>query len=486
VASLLLLLAAIVMLLRGCQESSPRLRHAVKRRPRYTAQTRPDPPGRIGVLIAFIPQAALPPGGWTIETKLPLTVAPAWVVSPALPFALDAAFGTMAVDVAPIGFRIAAAGTPPTAPIQSDAARTRVGTFAVRGTVALTDLPRLVEQVLTQPEFVGLFGDPPLVSDVDEASCVLPPTGNASVVAQTSQQTTILAPKDVLLGIVDSGFSTAIIHAVAPDVKFDSNLGSTPSTALGQPGSAPGDEHGNMCAYDATLVATKATLIDIRTADPLKLRLSDAEAAYNTLLGKLQTDPTLKTRYQGLVLSNSWGLATPDSNQKQSERYFDNANHPFTKVVVKLSTAGADIVFAAGDSALCPPGEGEVGSIWGANSLEEVVSVAAVDLNKSRISYSAQGPGTLATQKPDMSSYSHFVGSDDGDKDTGTSASAAVVAGVIAAIRSQQGWGWLEKTPKEVKQRLRDTAIREVKQGDTVVTLDGWSRDFGFGIARMK
>jgi hypothetical protein len=241
-----------------------------------------------------------------------------------------------------------------------------------------------------------------------------------------------------------------------------------------------------MCAYDATLAAPQATLVDIRVADPIAARLSDAEDAFNALYGKLTADDTIKNRYAGLVISNSWGLWAKDDNLPAGSvhRYFDNPNHPFTLMVKKLIGERVDVVFSAGDSG-CELTPSPTGTIWGANSLDEVTSVAAIDVGKARISYSSRGPGALAPKKPDVSGYAEFIGSDNGDRDTGTSAAAAVTAGVVAAIRSQSGWGWKDKTPAEVKARLLAGVDKNVTQSGLAVTLSAWTADFGYGIARV-
>jgi hypothetical protein len=66
----------------------------------------------------------------------------------------------------------------------------------------------------------------------------------------------IKSPKDVLLPVVDTGFSIDSLWAVAYDVKFDQSLSFSPGGSIGQPGSYPGEEHGSMCAYDASLIGT--------------------------------------------------------------------------------------------------------------------------------------------------------------------------------------------------------------------------------------
>jgi hypothetical protein len=450
-------------------------RHPVHRRERQVAPARTN---SVGILVEFVPEVPMPPGGWAMDAKLPLSVAPAWVTDPSLPYTLDKAFGTIPVRVPPVRMNArmpAAAG---------DILRSRTAAFAVRGSVLVENLPILSRMVLAHGDSLGLYSDPPLVSETAPSqSCELPHTGSPSEVTNGENPAPAASHGKVLIGIVDLGFDFASIHDIAPGARFDATLSFSGRPDLGAPGSSPADEHGNMCAYDATLIGSNATLLDLRVGDPKDERLSDALKAYHFLIAQLASRPALRDQYEGLVVSNSWGLWSKDDDLPPDERYFDNPNHPFTLAVRELVQDGADVLFAAGDSALCPS-TGD-GTIWAANSLDEVISVAAVDANKARISYSSQGPGTLAAQKPDLSAFSEFAGSDDGDVDTGTSAAAAVAAGIVAVARSREGWGWKIKSPAQLKQHLIDTADRAVTQGGSLVTLTGWTRDFGFGIARV-
>jgi hypothetical protein len=489
---------AIVLIwsLRSRKPAGRELRHADQWRERHTPKAHTSVPGSIGIIIAFAPEQPMPDGGWRTDLQISIADAPAWLTDPSLPYVLDRAFGTMAVTVPREFFRVAGplpviGGVPPQAPGATPPATmpirpNRVDTFAVRGTVRVPELPGLVQRLTSVPGFRGVFSDPPVVSDADPDVCLFPPVGTADGVAESSHAQTSGSPNPVLLAIVDLGFDFETIQVTAPDLKFNASLSfSADASTFGDPGSYPGEEHGNMCAYDATLVGAHATLVDLRVGDGDGQRLSDAEKAFNTLYAKLTENSDVKDSYDGMVLSNSWGLQSPDDQLDPAVRYFDNPNHPFTLAVKKLIAEGVDVVFSAGDSG-CGAAAG-TGSIWGANSLDEAISVAAVDVNKARITYSSQGPGALATAKPDFSSYAHFIGTDDGDTDTGTSASAAVVAGIVAAIRAKPGMGWKQKTPAQIKEYLISVADRQVTDSNGApMVLTGWTRDFGFGIARVQ
>ena len=447
-------------------------RHVTKRRVPYNAAARHDPPGTVGIMIAFVPRTPPPIGGWTMDTKLLVSEAPEWITANRA-FTLDRAFGAIGVNVG----RSGRGGGPSILP-------DRFGAFAVRGTTRVEELRGLRASLETQPGFLGVFNDPPLVSDQGTATCGRPVSSTTYDVVASSQDQPVSDPNQVLLVVVDVGLSQDTLLESAWYVNFDTALSYSASASLGPPLSWPGDEHGNMVAYDASLLAPNITLVDIRTADPFEQRLSDAENAYNVLFTRFKADPTIKSRFAGMVVANSWAMSEPDPPSPDVTPYYDNPDHPFTLLVQKFIDNDIDVVFAAGNSGVCPVTTSAAGAVWGANSLGGVISVGAVDINKVRYGGSSQGPGAIATQKPDIVSYTWFVGADDGLPDTGTSASAALVAGMVAAIRSSPGWGWSNKHPQDVRQRLIDTADKNVLPGGGSLT--GWNAEFGNGIARMK
>ena len=101
-----------------------------------------------------------------------------------------------------------------------------------------------------------------------------------------------------------------------------------------------------------------------------------------------------------------------------------------------------------------------------------VLSIAGVDVNKSRVGYSSQGPGRLNAEKPDIASYTHFAGSGVYPADGGTSAACPVAAGVVAAIRSKYPTSKL--SPLQLRSLLFKSA--EDKSGT------GFDYDYGWGI----
>ena len=102
-------------------------------------------------------------------------------------------------------------------------------------------------------------------------------------------------------------------------------------------------------------------------------------------------------------------------------------------------------------------------SIHASNSLEKVITVAAVNSLHERIGYSSPGPGMFEEKKPDIASYAHFFGNfgpgrpaGDGKNpfDSGTSAATPVAAGVAAVLLS----AFPELTPERLKSVMTDTA----------------------------
>src|SRR5262245_60810365 len=144
------LLALIVALIPFRQQRHRRRvvpRYAGVYRERYTPKAHRAEPGTIGILITFAPTIPLPDGGWKVDTQLSIEAAAGWLRDPALPFQLDQKFGAIGVTLPipmtptarPAGSFVAApnaAAQPPAMQLQPH----RVGTFAARGTVKVSDL----------------------------------------------------------------------------------------------------------------------------------------------------------------------------------------------------------------------------------------------------------------------------------------------------------------------------------------------------------
>ncbi|MGR6913174.1 S8 family serine peptidase [[Actinomadura] parvosata] len=332
-------------------------------------------------------------------------------------------------------------------------------------------------------EVAGVFADPAIHSH--------PTCGDSGPVGDWEEVRRLLHAYDlwsaghdgegVAIAVVDTGINADHVAArIGHDVTIDADRSWSPPGVDKTPGRYP-VQHGSMCAFDTLIAAPKATLLDIPvllsrkpgpTADGL---LSDAVAAYSHLATVLEAMPADS---RSLVVSNSWGLFSPDMDFPPGHpgNYSDNPAHPFNVIVGSLEGAGADILFSAGNCGReCP--DRRCGfpdrTIAGANSHPQVLSVGGVDTRGERVGYSSQGPGRLSERKPDLCAYTHFAGSEAvGAADTGTSAACPVAAGVVAAVRTQRSAA--ELSPAQLRTLLHRTA-------DDRSTV-GFDHDYGFGV----
>jgi subtilisin family serine protease len=303
-----------------------------------------------------------------------------------------------------------------------------------------------------------------------------------------------LTGQGVAIAIMDTGINIAHLNAkLGGGVKLDAANSLKPS---GPVTTLPGNfavGHGTMCAFDALIAAPQATLLDfpiLSSRAPGGAQMSGtigtALLAYSQLLSSWAVTfaPGAVANYRGLVVNNSWGMFTTawDFPVGHPGRYCDNPNHPFHMVLAALAAAGADIVFAAGNcGADCPDGRCDpsaVATIMGANAHPDVLSIAGCDLTGLRVGYSSQGPSIagMSPQKPDVTTYTHFLGSDAlglGSPDSGTSAASPVAAGCVAALRSKASPRTIP--PANLFHQLRAAASAVGGSG-------GWNGDYGFGI----
>lgn len=290
----------------------------------------------------------------------------------------------------------------------------------------------------------------------------------------------------VALAIVDTGINLAHLRLRGLSPRLDPHVfwSPTPNVKAGQ---YPVD-HGTMCAYCASIAAPNCTLLDfplLRSATQggsvMDGLLSDAVKAFSLLL-TMMLKPEASRPYHSLVVNNSWGMFHPswDFPAGHPGRYGDNPNHPFNLVTGSLAQAGADILFAAGNCGTdCPDSRCQgltANVITGANSHPAVLSVAGVDVGRARVGYSSVGPGALSHEKPDLSAYTHFNGSEAygvGSADGGTSTACPVAAGCIAAVRTRTPPSAVP--PADLFAHARATAS---KPGGAA----GWDAGLGYGI----
>jgi subtilisin family serine protease len=323
-------------------------------------------------------------------------------------------------------------------------------TTLVRGEIPDDDAQHGVLAAATaDPAVLGVFADPAI------EHCLTcggdPAVGTAEDVARLLATEQLhgagLTGEGVHLAIVDSGINVAYLRDKGLDATVDADGSWTPAGVTSKPGMHAVD-HGTMCAFDAGIAAPAATFLDHAVllstqSGPTVMAglLSDAVRSFAKLREVLDGLPDSR---RALVVSNSWGMFDPrwDFPVGHPGNYSNNPRHPFNVSVASLEAAGADILFAAGNCGRdCPDGRCnfERLPICGANSHGRVICVAGIDTNGERVGYSSQGPGRLEAAKPDLSAYTHFTGSDvfAPGPDSGTSAACPVLAGVVAAVRTQ-------------------------------------------------
>jgi subtilisin family serine protease len=162
---------------------------------------------------------------------------------------------------------------------------------------------------------------------------------------------------------------------------------------------------------------------------------------------------------------NSWAIYDRKSEQPPGN-YTECPNNPFNKLVVDMVGENIDVIFAAGNCGqFCPDGrcggkdQGPGHSIWGANSLDAVLTVGAVRADTMWLGFSSQGPGQpkLGSKKPDLCAASQFREDDDAfNINTGTSAACSLTGGIVAALRSR--WDSTAVSPDQLKAVLNQTA----------------------------
>lgn len=358
-------------------------------------------------------------------------------------------------------------------------------TVVVRGEIGDDDIAGYVSQLSAARGVTGVFADPHIQTILTCGGT--PAVGNWHDVETLLRHGELAAAgldgTSVALAIVDTGINVARVEQVrGGEVTIDKARSWNPPGVTGTAGEFPVD-HGTMCAFDALIAAPKAALIDIpvlrstrqggTTMDGL---LSDALAAYAHLRTVLTDQPAVS---RALVISNSWGSFSPkwDFPVGQPGNYSDNPSHPFNVIVGSVESAGADILFAAGNCGRDCPDERcayKERPIGGANSHPGVLAVGGVDTAGIRVGYSSQGPGRLTARKPDICAYTHFLGSTAfgaTEPDTGTSAACPVAAGLVAAIRTE--WSATELPPARLRALLQRTATAQA---------GGYNYDYGYGV----
>jgi hypothetical protein len=361
--------------------------------------------------------------------------------------------------------------------------------FVARGTID-TDK---IEDVRTTNKGVEIFADPE-IGLFQKPHCGANAIGTHSDVARLLDVATLrdkrLDGRRVAVAIMDTGINIAHLRSAGLKPKLDKKVFWAPPGVPHTPGAYAVD-HGTMCAFGALIAAPACTLLDfpiLQSTTPggsaMAGFLSDALLAFSYLNTQLSS-PTWK--YKALVINNSWGMYHPswDFPVGHPGRYSDNPNHPFNIIVGTVAQAGADILFAAGNCGRDCPDRRCQGvtrhSITGANAHPDVLTLAGCDITGMRVGYSTQGPAIpgMARKKPDLTAYTHFLGSEAfgiGVPDSGTSTACPVAAGCVAAIRTRLKPG--------------NVGSRDLFNQFTANALPapgpeaGWNKDYGAGIVQ--
>ncbi|HYT76764.1 MAG TPA: S8 family serine peptidase [Vicinamibacterales bacterium] len=379
--------------------------------------------------------------------------------------------------------RLEQASTAPFDPARSEA-------FAVRGFIEAPNPAEIPVSIDGAPVFADPRIDPLPTCDGS------PPLGDAAAVAAQLNVSGLAARgldgRDVAIAVMDTGINLAFLNGqLGRAARFDAANSWTPPGSTIAPGGYPVD-HGTMCAFDALIAAPNATLVDfpmLSAAGPGGSTVGRSVSVALVAFAQVLTSWAVAfasgglSNYKSLVLTNSWGIYHPtwDFPTGHPGRYCDNPRHPFNQIVTTLASSGVDMVFAAGNcGASCPDmrcAGRTTETIMGANAHPDVLTVAGCDTGNVRVGYSSQGPAIagMSAQKPDITAYTHFLGSQAfgaGSADSGTSAACPVAAGCVAALRTRTGRA---TTPSS-------SLFAQVRATARPVGVSGWNADCGFGI----
>ena len=231
-------------------------------------------------------------------------------------------------------------------------------TYIIRGDIP--DKPEArdhaVRALQNRVDVVGVFSDPYV--DAFPVCPGDPPVGGevdvARLLDRAGLQRAGMDGAGVPIAVVDTGFNYAYLQALGRSAPLDSAQSWSPPNTATAPGQWPVN-HGTMCAFDATILAPVATLLDYAVlqtvasgGSPVAGLLTDAVLAYRNLLSILLPVQPAKRR---LVVNNSWGIYDPawDFPSVHPGNYTHSPGHPFNLITGALDAAGADILFVAGN-----------------------------------------------------------------------------------------------------------------------------------------
>ena len=263
------------------------------------------------------------------------------------------------------------------------------------------------------------------------------------------------------------------------------------------PGQTTGSDalHGMMIVDNILAMAPHARIFDVPLIPPPKIYdvfnfLHAAHAVFHRILHDIHRFHTHGKFPGPWVFVNAWAVFDRRSEGVHLGEYTENNGpitgdaHHFIHLIERIAQAHFDNVFCAGNCGeVCPDGRcgpddfGPGRGIWGANAHQSVLTTGAVRVDGIWPGYSSEGPGPtphLSALKPDLCAPSQFLGSNRYPPNTGTSASAAIAAGIVAALRSRPNWDQATVSPDALKLTLNNTARQPL--------VSGWNRWLGHGI----
>ena len=277
---------------------------------------------------------------------------------------------------------------------------------------------------------------------------------------------------NVTIGIVDTGIAGRM-----PEFPAARQSPHSKSFAFASEWSDP-KGHGSMCAcaagasassggrYDG--VAPGSQLMSLRTS----LAATDIYLLYDWVIQKKR-----RGEFPGpVVLSNSYGRYTCGPSGIPT-------NHPYLDIVRLAVAEGIPVVFAAGNNhvSVCnhDPNQCSPNTIWGVNSIDEVLSVGTVNwdevMNTGDHEDSSRGPGewSSAHPKPDCvaPTYGEIVWGN-GYRHMewwGTSGACPQVAGLAALILERDPTLTPQQVYDAIRNNCRDLGLASECQGAGII-----------------
>lgn len=277
--------------------------------------------------------------------------------------------------------------------------------------------------------------------------------------------------QNIVVGVLDSGIDGNVYPVI----------GGTEGEEMPVPGKGDILGHGSMCAAGVLVAAPECKLHDYPfVGHP---RSGGALGMMQAVLDRRRRDGTPH------IVSNSYGYRGIPPRDQAPDHEVHNIEHPVHRKVRELVSSGCMVFYAAGNcgdpcalGACHSSGIGPGKSIHGSNSLEQVITVAAVDARRKRLGYSSQGPGLFHREKPDISAYTHYFGNFGEGRpggasrqpyDDGTSSACPMAAGVAALLLS----AFPSFNPSVIRRVMIETAIGLGHQG--------WDADTGHGVINV-